>query len=189
MRRTPARVIDDSGRCRPVAVVPELESRIQQELRAARRRRWWRRRGRAKDRIEHAIRRSRSRAIHNPARRVVDQRAGNVRGSGARVIGEVERRDAGGVRRGHRSSADGVRSGIARIPVRGDVHARAEDVDARAVVRKRRARVGAVSGGDGDCRGDARRRCGAGVGVAVAGCDAERHAGVDRAVHCVVERL
>src|SRR2546423_635948 len=100
---------------------------------------------------------------------------------------------AGHVRRGHRGAGDRVRRGAARVPGRGDVDARCEDVDARSDVRPARLGVRVVGGTHGDCRGHVGRRVVARVlrsaeDVAVAGGDRVGDAGIDGVRDGLVER-
>src|SRR5688500_15495316 len=77
-------------------------------------RRWWRRGG--QQRVQELVGRVRPRAGHSVTRGAVDDRVTDGRRSGARVVLEVQCRDARHVRRGHRGAADRVRRRAARVP-------------------------------------------------------------------------
>ena len=116
----------------------------------------------------HLVRRRRRRPAPSPRGRL-----------GVRVVGQVERGPAGHVRRGHRGAAHRRRAG--RCADRGDVHARREEVHARAVVGERRPRRWSSVAPTVIAAGPGRRDV-AGVRVVVAGGDRVRDARVDRAL-------
>ncbi len=70
---------------------------------------------------------------------IAQDRIGHVGRSRRGIPAQVERSNTGDVRRGHRRPADRV--GATGVPVRRDVRAGCEQVDARSVVRVRRANV------------------------------------------------
>src|SRR5690606_3164113 len=114
--------------------------------------------------------------------------AGDLRRGRVRVVRQVQGGNAGHVRRGHRGAADGVGGRAAGVPGRGDRRTRRVDVEAGAVVREARARIGAGGRADGDGRGRARRRVVAGVAVVVAGRDHHGDARIDHVLHSIVGR-